>query len=71
MISSSVNDANFNGTAAKSASHLQDRATAEIRKYHADYQNIGIGIAFATAVVSAAGRIHGKFLRLLWVVILN
>jgi hypothetical protein len=61
-----VNNANLNGT-AKPASHLHQRATAKIRKYRADYQNLGIGIAFVPAVVSVAGRIHGEFLRLLWI----
>ena len=52
---------------AKPASHLHERATDKIRKYRADYQNLGLGIAFAPAVVSVSGRIYGEFLHLLWI----
>ena len=45
--------------------YLQAHAGVKNRRYKEDYA--AVGTAFAIAIVSVAGQIHPKFLRLLWV----
>jgi len=45
--------------------YLQARARVKNNRYTEDYA--AVGTAFAPIIVSVAGQIHSKFLRLLWV----
>jgi len=46
---------------------LEDAAKAKNKKYRETYASSGIQKAFIPAVLTTAGRIHGEFLRLLWI----
>ncbi len=46
---------------------LNDTATDKIRKYRADYNNNPPSpVSFMTAIVGTSGRLHSKFIRLLF-----
>ena len=61
---STVNNGHLNGK-MHTNDYLQARAGVKDRMYKEDHA--GVGIAFASPIVSVAGRIHPEFLRLLWV----
>jgi len=61
---STVNNKHLNGK-MHTKDYLQARVGVKNRRYKDDYA--AVGTAFATAIVSVAGQIHPKFLRLLWV----
>jgi len=61
---STVNNRHLNGK-MHTNDYLQARARVKNNRYKEDYA--AVGTVFAPAIVSVAGQIHPKFLRLLWV----
>ena len=46
---------------------MNNAASAKVQKYREDYSASDVNKAFLPALLSTSGRIHGEFLRLLYI----